>query len=227
MWYVLILLLSTSSSLMEHIQIPPTVVFETMLRSLGLPCPRYENRFVSEDHFDSKVLFYLSMHSLRVSPHPHIIHSYPALTLEAAIEDAARQGIEYMEKVENKVPSSFRAVDLQKEKQTVRLLHQRLDTTNRQLIAKSSQLLELAVACDTYAQHMTNSTRRIGELVSDSLASNCAVTRDRGNGCLLEIQSSAVGLSQHTANMIAMLNVAEPSLYAEEPVRFAQSSDES
>jgi hypothetical protein len=59
------------------------------------------------------------------------------------------------------------------------------------------------------------------------LASDCAVTRDRGNGRLLEIQSSAVGLSQHTANMIAMLNVAEPSLYAEEPVHFAQSSDES
>jgi hypothetical protein len=105
--------MSDASILMEHVQILPTVVFESMMKSLGLPCLVYENYFSAEESFTTKVMFYPSMQFLRTSPHPHLIYSYPMLTLEASVRDATRLAIEYMEKVENKVPISFKDIDLQ------------------------------------------------------------------------------------------------------------------
>jgi hypothetical protein len=210
---------------MEHVQIPPTVVFESMMKSLGLPCPVYENCFSAEESFTTKVMFYPSMHFLRTSSHPHSIYSYPTLTLEASVRDAARLAIEYMEKVEHKVPSSFKDIDLQQEKETSALLRRRLDTTSGELITKSNQLISTANACEDYIDNVTESTHHIKKIVSDGLAAGCPDTREAHRNRLLQIQTIAVGLSQRTASTIAMVKAAGPFPYVDEPTYLGQASE--
>ncbi|KAM0867439.1 hypothetical protein ACQ4PT_042029 [Festuca glaucescens] len=162
---------------------------------------------------------------LCTSPHPYSLYSYPVLTLEAATDDAARQAIEYMEKVEKKVPANFKDVGLEKEKRTVELLRYRPEKKNERLIRKSNQLIQTAVACDIYIENVTESTHHIKNIILDSLAPNCTITRDKHHASLLEIQAIVVGLSQRTTNTLAMLKAAGPAPYGgEETIEDDQSS---
>lgn len=178
------------------------------MKKLGLPCPQYECELVTEDNFTTKVLFYPSMEFLRASSHPYLLYGYPAMTVESSTYNAARQAIQYMEKVEKKVPASFNEIAFEKQVRSLELIRDQLQEKNGRLNRASNQLADIAATCDTYIDTVTDSFRCIKRIIMDGLAQDAELGSDVHRARLLQIQNVAVSLSKYTAHTVASLKAA-------------------
>jgi hypothetical protein len=187
-----------------------------MMKELRLPGPEYIHDVAAWDSFTTKVVFFPSIQFMRASEEPYSLYGYPAMTLEAAKRDAARQAITYMEQSEKKVPSGFADAAFEEEKKRAEFLRHELEKNKEKLIRKSNQLIQTAAACDEYIDIVTESNRRIKDIILKTLTPGCTTPPHQCQSSLLEIQNIAISLSQHTAKTIAMVRAAGPSPFGED-----------
>lgn len=212
---------------MEYVEIPATVTLEAMMKELYLPCPRYKTKTIAYGNYETEVQFYPSLHSLQTSPGPHLLLGYPKETLEAAVDNAARRVIRYMETVEKKVPKETQHQVLEKEKKKNKALLRKLRCVGEKIIKKTNQVRKIMDASDAYIEKVCIATDQIQKIGSDSSSSNCRRQSHKYAAVLLQLRAVAADLAQDSVEIIGKFKANGIYPYGKEKSESADSSESS
>ena len=183
-----------------EIEIPTTVLFQEMMKQLGLPSPMYEARLSKEGKLVASITFYPSAPRYHYSNGTATLEGHPMDTLDAANNDAAKQAIKYMERHENKVLKDYNYEKLIEKKRFEDSHISKIVENNRRtsnIIREKDELIKKTRKCwDSLITGAENTNDKITNIAKAGYADGTSQLDNDINVTLSEIETGTEYLTQ-------------------------------